>query len=125
MEDNATDFRNVIEEKLKAKKNALDQTEQNLKKYAILRDTNNAGRGGLSAVRGRLGPPTGRNKGQRPTMESRLGPKVGKAEDDEPAKEMRSVMSRVVVEQQKSRDDALAEGQQKMDKNEKQVNFLT
>lgn len=70
-------------------------------------------------------------------MESRLGPKVNNSENygryhaqqqaqvdddvfgdsDKPA----SVMGRVIVEHQKSRDEVLAEGEQKMDKKEKQV----
>ena len=53
------------------------------------------------------------------SLEARLGPKVHDAEDDVEAK---SVMSRVVVEQQKSREDVLAEETQKMDKKEKQRN---
>merc|ERR1712008_373029 len=74
------------------------------------------------SIRGRLG----HGANSRPSMESRLGPKV---QENEPAadqdpfqEETRSVLSRVVVEQQKSRDEALAEEDQKMDKKEKQRN---
>merc|ERR1712088_249126 len=74
------------------------------------------------SIRGRLGPPAN----SRPSMESRLGPKVQENEsaaDQDPfQEETRSVLSRVVVEQQKSRDEALAEEDQKMDKKEKQRN---
>ena len=135
IEENVTDFRHLIEEKLKAKKDALDQTEAHLKKFSILREPNNAGnnhasRGLRGSIRGRLGPPTG-SGGSRPSIESRLGPKISDKDqefsykDDEKIQEFgtetRSVMSRVVVEQQKSRDEVLAEETQKMDKKEKQV----
>ena len=140
LEDSITDFRHVIEEKLKLKENALDQTEQHLKKFSILRENNGFNSNGppisrnndrnmgkqqqqRGSIRGRLGPPAN----SRPSMESRLGPKV---QENEPAadqdpfqEETRSVLSRVVVEQQKSRDEALAEEDQKMDKKEKQVSF--
>ena len=140
LEDSITDFRHVIEEKLKLKESALDQTEQHLKKFSILRENNGFNSNGppisrnndrnmgkqqqRGSIRGRLGPPAK----SRPSMESRLGPKV---QENEPAadqdpfqEETRSVLSRVVVEQQKSRDEALAEEDQKMDKKEKQVSLL-
>ena len=140
LEDSITDFRHVIEEKLKLKENALDQTEQHLKKFSILRENNGFNSNGppisrnndrnmgkqqqRGSIRGRLGPPAN----SRPSLESRLGPKV---QENEPAadqdpfqEETRSVLSRVVVEQQKSRDEALAEEDQKMDKKEKQVSLL-
>ena len=120
-EESVTDFRNVIEEKLKAKRDALGETEQHLKKFSVIRDMNNRGnsqgsRGG--SVRGRLGPPA---KIGRQPLGSRLGPRVSYApEDDEFDGDQPGLMSRVVVEK-KSRDDALAEEEQKMDKKEKQV----
>ena len=139
LEDSITDFRHVIEEKLKLKESALDQTEQHLKKFSILRENNGFNSNGppisrnndrnmgkqqqRGSIRGRLGPPAN----SRPSMESRLGPKVQEndsAADQDPfQEETRSVLSRVVVEQQKSRDEALAEEDQKMDKKEKQVSF--
>ena len=138
MTEAVADFRSVIEEKLRAKKSALDETEQNLKRYTVLRDNfNSSGGGGGGAgrvgARGRLGPPRGgggigRGGGRAnfsSGLEGRLGPKV--ASNDEPfeATEERAVMSRVVVEQQKSRDDALAEEEQHMDRKEKQVCVIT
>ena len=138
IEDSITDFRHVIEEKLKAKKDALDQTEQHLKKFSVLRDSSNAparGAGGQvtnttgprGSIRGRLGPPPSSGPAAvstRPSLVSRLGPKIQEKilePDEDPFQETRSVLSRVVVEQQKSRDEALAEETQKMDKKEKQV----
>merc|ERR1712045_158736 len=122
-EESVTDFRNVIEEKLKAKRDALGETEQDLKKFSVIRDMNNrgnsqgGGRGG--SVRGRLGPPA---KIGRQPLGSRLGPRVSYApEDDEFDGDQPGLMSRVVVEK-KSRDDALAEEEQKTNKKEKQRN---
>ena len=131
IEDSITDFRNVIEEKLKLKKDALDQTEQHLKKFSVLRENNGSSvpapvsrernTGNRGSVRGRLGPPANNANG-RGSLESRLGPKVQEIEHDDPfQEEKRSVLSRVVVEQQKSRDEALAEEEKNMDKKEKQV----
>ncbi len=69
IQESVTDFRHVIEEKLKAKKDALDQTEQTLKKFSVLREpSNNANfnaqgpqsgktfNRALAGVRSRLGP---------------------------------------------------------------------
>ena len=123
-DESVTDFRNVIEEKLKSKRDALGQTEQHLKKFSVIRDMNNrgnsGGRGG--SVRGRLGPPA---KIGRQPLGSRLGPRVSNApEDDEFDGDQPGLMSRVVVEK-KSRDDALAEEEQKTNKKEKQVGFFS
>ena len=138
LDDSITDFRSVIEEKLKLKRNALDQTEQHLKKFSVLRENNgsvsslpqsaisrqNSDRnlGNRGSVRGRLGPPPN----SRLSLESRLGPKVQENEpNDDPFQEgTKSVLSRVVVEQQKSRDEALAEEEKNMDKKEKQVSCV-
>lgn len=125
IEDSIQDFRHVIEEKIKAKKHALDNTEQSLKKYAVLRDNaNSAGvissqppRGPRGSIRGRLGPQVT----QKPSIESRLGPKVQENEAVEDDTYEPTILSRVVVEQQKSRDEALAEETQKMNKKDKQV----
>ena len=139
LDDSITDFRSVIEKKLKLKKTVLDETEQHLKKFSVLRENNgsfdsgkfpddsaisrqNAERnfGNRGSVRGRLGPPPN----SRLSLESRLGPKVQENEPfDDSFEGNKSVLSRVVVEQQKSRDEALAEEGQKMDKKEKQVSF--
>ena len=121
LEESVTDFRNLIEEKLKSKKDALDQTEQHLKKFSIIRDLTVRGVGNNrgASLRGRLGPPP---KGaNRQPLGSRLGPKISNAQDEDDVDfEGYGLMSRVVVEK-KSRDDALAEEDQKMDKKEKQV----
>ena len=139
LDDSITDFRSVIEEKLKLKKTALDETEQHLKKFSVLRENNgsfdsgkfpddsaisrqNAERnfGNRGSVRGRLGPPPN----SRHSLESRLGPKVQENEPfDDSFEGNKSVLSRVVVEQQKSRDEAVAEEVKKMDKKEKQVSL--
>merc|ERR1711971_747834 len=143
LDDSVTDFRSVIEEKLKLKKTALDETEQHLKKFSVLRGNNGSIPTGKfpndsaisrqnsernsgpnrGSVRGRLGPPPN----SRLSLESRLGPKVQERQENEPNDDhfqegTKSVLSRVVVEQQKSRDEALAEEGQKMDKKEKQRN---
>ena len=144
LDDSVTDFRSVIEEKLKLKKTALDETEQHLKKFSVLRENNgsiptgkfpndsaisrqNSERNSTNrgSVRGRLGPPPN----SRLSLESRLGPKVQERQENDPNDDhfdegTRSVLSRVVVEQQKSRDEVLAEEGQKMDKKEKQVSSL-
>ena len=120
LDESVTDFRNLIEEKLKSKKDALDQTEQHLKKFSIIRDLTVRGVGNNrgASLRGRLGPPP---KAARQPLGSRLGPKISNAQDEEDADfEGYGLMSRVVVEK-KSRDDALAEEDQKMDKKEKLV----
>lgn len=128
IEDSIQDFRHVIEEKIKAKKHALDNTEQNLKKYSVLREpSNNANSGAIASqpnrgprgsIRGRLGPQVT----HKPSIESRLGPKVQENEAVEDEIYEPTVLSRVVVEQQKSRDEALAEETQKMNKKDKQRN---
>ena len=137
LEESVTDFRHVIEEKLKQKKTALDHTEQHLKKFSILRENNGFNSNGppisrnndrnfgnRGSIRGRLGPPANSGSG-RPSLESRLGPKVQESEpfDDPFQEETRSVLSRIVVEQQKSRDEALAEEDKMMGKKEKQVSL--
>ena len=38
LDESVTDFRNLIEEKLKAKQDALGQTEAHLKKFSIIRE---------------------------------------------------------------------------------------
>merc|ERR1712029_113255 len=136
LEDSTTDFRHVLEEKLKQKKTALDHTEQHLKKFSILRENNGFNSNGppisrnndrnfgnRGSIRGRLGPPANSGSG-RLSLESRLGPKVQESEpfDDPFQEETRSVLSRIVVEQQKSRDEALAEEDKMMGKKEKQRN---
>jgi len=135
LDESVTDFRSVIEEKIKLKKSALDQTEQHLKKFSILRENNgtqfpndsaisrqnserNQNFQNRGSVRGRLGPPPN----SRLSLESRLGPKVQDYEpfdDDEGGK---SILSRVVVGPEKSRDEAVAEETKKMDKKEKTRN---
>ena len=122
LDESVTDFRNLIEEKLKAKQDALGQTEAHLKKFSIIRELNNRGGGrGGGSVRGRLGPPPRNSNSNRQPLGSRLGPRLSNVQDeDDLDMEKVGVMSRVVVEK-KSRDDALAEEGQKMDKKEKQV----
>ena len=67
LDESITDFRHVIEEKLRVKKNALDKTEQHIRKYNVLRDENRPSQhsSNKSSIRGRLGPKT--------SIESRLG----------------------------------------------------
>ena len=71
LNESITDFRNVIEEKLRFKKSALDQTEQHLRKFSVLRDANRTSSGrehvqsSKPSIRGRLGP--------KASLESRLG----------------------------------------------------
>ena len=71
LDESITDFRNVIEEKLRFKKSALDQTEQHLRKFSVLRDANRTSSGrehvqsSKPSIRGRLGP--------KASLESRLG----------------------------------------------------
>ena len=122
LDESVTDFRNLIEEKLKAKQDALGQTEAHLKKFSIIRELNNRGGGrGGGSVRGRLGPPPRNSNSNRQPLGSRLGPRLSNVQDEDDLEmEQVGVMSRVVVEK-KSRDDALAEEGQKMDKKEKQV----
>jgi len=123
LDESVTDFRNLIEEKLKAKQDALGQTEAHLKKFSIIRELNNRGGGrGGGSVRGRLGPPPRNSNSNRQPLGSRLGPRLSNVQDEDDLEmEQVGVMSRVVVEK-KSRDDALAEEGQKMDKKEKQRN---
>ena len=64
IEENITDFRLVIEEKLKAKKSALDLTEANLKKFSVLREpSNNANNVENSKSKGMLLCPAQSNYG--------------------------------------------------------------
>ena len=71
LDESITDFRNLIEEKLRTKKSALDQTEQHLRKFSVLRDANRTSSGrehvqsSKPSIRGRLGP--------KASLESRLG----------------------------------------------------
>ena len=71
LDDSLTDFRHLIEEKLRVKKSALDQTEQHLRKFSVLRDANRtpSAREHVSqskpSIRGRLGP--------KASLEARLG----------------------------------------------------
>ena len=108
------DYRSVLEQKLSAKRDALGQTEQNLKRFV---GNNSAGNGRVTNLfRNRLGPAVNAQDKRRP-LGNRLGPKIDPKEDDSSSK---SILSRVVVEQ-KSREEALAQQQKTSDKKEKMV----